>query len=89
MLTYKHICCIINLFRKKEGSKMQKKLFLERKIERSMTQKDMADLLGISVMTYKRKESGEYPFNQDEMFKIAELFNVKIDELFEDRKPVL
>jgi len=67
---------------------MQKKLFLERKIERSMTQKDMADLLGISVMTYKRKESGEYPFNQDEMFKIAELFNVKIDELFEDRKPV-
>jgi len=68
---------------------MQKKLFLERKIERSMTQKDMADLLGISVMTYKRKESGEYPFNQDEMFKIAELFNVKIDELFEDRKPVL
>ena len=68
---------------------MQKKLFLERKIERSMTQKDMADLLGISVMTYKRKESGEYPFNQDEMFKIAELFNVKIDELFEDRKPIL
>ena len=66
---------------------MQKKLFLERKFERSMTQKDMADLLGISVMTYKRKESGEYPFNQDEMFKIAELFNVKIDELFEDRKP--
>lgn len=67
---------------------MQKKLFLERKIERSMTQKQMADLLGISALTYKRKESGEYPFNQDEMFKIAELFNVKIDELFEDRKPV-
>lgn len=67
---------------------MQKKLFLERKIERKMTQKQMADLLGISVMTYKRKESGEYPFNSDEMFKIAELFNVKIDELFEDRKPV-
>ena len=87
MLTFKQLCCIVRLFRAKEGRRMQQKLFIERKLERKMTQKDMADLLGISVMTYQRKESGEYPFNQDEMFKIAEYFDVKIDDLFVDRNP--
>lgn len=46
------------------------------------TQKEMAELLNISLKTYSNKENGLTQFDMDEMFMLARYFNVKVDELF-------
>ncbi len=50
--------------------------------ERGLSQKDMADFLGISIDSYGSKERGKQPFFIDEMFKIKFLFKLSMDEIF-------
>lgn len=60
---------------------MQNKLILLRK-EQKITQNELAQLLGITTKQYGSKELGKTKFNGDEMFKIAEYFNLKVDDIF-------
>lgn len=60
---------------------MQSKLIILRK-ERQITQKTIADLLGISTKQYGYKETGKSKFDGDEMFKIADYFGLKVDDIF-------
>lgn len=60
---------------------MQSKLIILRK-ERQITQKTIADLLGISTKQYSYKETGKSKFDGDEMFKIADYFGLKVDDIF-------
>lgn len=60
---------------------MQWNLIRMRK-ERGMNQLDMSKALGISADAYGKKERGQLCFNIDEMFKISELFNRKLEEIF-------
>lgn len=60
---------------------MQNKLILLRK-EQKITQNELAQLLGITTKQYGSKELGKTRFNGDEMFKIAEYFNLKVDDIF-------
>ena len=60
---------------------MQNKLILLRK-EHKITQNELAQLLGITTKQYGSKELGKTKFNGDEMFKIAEYFNLKVDDIF-------
>lgn len=60
---------------------MQSKLLLLRKDNR-VTQTDLANVLGITTKQYGAKELGKVKFNGDEMFKIAEYFNMKVDDIF-------
>lgn len=60
---------------------MQEKLIIVRK-QKDLTQKELADLIGISTKQYRLKENGDNKFNGDEMFKIAEFLNMKVDEIF-------
>jgi putative transcriptional regulator len=64
---------------------MQGNLLILRK-EKQYSQKQMADLLKISVKTYGLKERGDYPFDSDEMFKISNLFQMPMDKIFLPRK---
>lgn len=64
---------------------MQGNLLILRK-EKQYSQKQMADLLKISVKTYGLKERGDSPFDSDEMFKISNLFQMPMDEIFLPRK---
>ncbi len=60
-------------------------LVKERKV-RGLTQKDMADLLGVVPITYFRKENGKVDFTDAEKLKILELFDLpkgKINIFFE------
>lgn len=50
--------------------------------ENSETQKELADLLGISVEGYRLKESGANQFKSDEMFMLASHYNIGIEEIF-------
>lgn len=52
-----------------------------------MTQKDVAEYLGITVQSYSNKETGKNSFNDTEKMKIKKLFNIidislSIDDIF-------
>lgn len=60
---------------------MQDNLILLRK-KNDIKQQELADLLGIHVKTYNFKEIGRNQFTMNEMFKIANFFNKKVEEIF-------
>lgn len=60
---------------------MQEKLIILRK-NNDVTQKELADVIGISPKQYSYKEMGKNKFNGDEMFKIANYFKRKVDDIF-------
>jgi DNA-binding XRE family transcriptional regulator len=59
----------------------QDKLIAWRKYN-GLTQKDMADKLGINWRTYANKERGITQFKLEEMFTIARILNKTLDEVF-------
>ena len=60
---------------------MHYKLYVARK-ENRLKQKDVARELDIHSVTYSRKESGEKEFTLSEAFRLAEIFETTVDELF-------
>ena len=58
---------------------MQDNLILLRK-NNFVTQKKLANLLGISEVQYGKKEKGIAAFTQDEMFIISDYFNLKVEQ---------
>lgn len=60
---------------------MQKKLILLKE-ERNLTNKEMAELLDITPIQYRKKEKGEVQFKLNEMVKISEFFGKTMDEIF-------
>ncbi|AZO96187.1 helix-turn-helix domain-containing protein [Halocella sp. SP3-1] len=50
--------------------------------EFSITQIDMAKLLDINPITYQRKEAGESHFSLIEAKKMADYFNMEIENVF-------
>ena len=60
---------------------MQEKLFVLR-VSNRITQKQMAKEIGISTKQYSFKEKGISKFNVDEMFKIADYFNLSLEDIF-------
>jgi len=59
----------------------QKKLKAWRKFH-GYTCKDMANLIEVSPRTYYNKEQGITQFKANEMYKIADLFGMTLDEVF-------
>lgn len=60
---------------------MQEKLAALRRYL-NLSQKDMADLIGVDLRTYINKETGQSQFKANEMFMIAQKFKKPIDEIF-------
>ena len=60
---------------------MQSKLASLRRYK-DMSQREMAVLMGVETETYSNKERGVTQFKASEMFIIANIFNMKIDEIF-------
>lgn len=52
--------------------------------EHKIKQSDMADMLGIGVTTYNRKENGLSEFTETECLKISKLFEVSPMDIFFD-----
>ena len=61
---------------------MQKKLYFIRKFDFKMTQQEVANYLGLTLVTYQRKEKGGSLFNSNEMFALSKLFKRDIEEIF-------
>lgn len=60
---------------------MQDKLILLKE-EKNLTNKEMAELLGISAIQYRKKERGDVQFKLNEMLKISEFFGKTLDDIF-------
>lgn len=60
---------------------IQEKLLIMRK-KAGLSQLEMADLIGVSPNTYNHKENGSKQFKANEMFKIADYFHLKIEDIF-------
>ena len=65
---------------------MQLLLYDLRKNQNKLTQKDIAQYLGISTKSYRDKEKGKQEFTQDEMFKLSIFFKKPIDKIFLPRE---
>lgn len=50
--------------------------------ENGLTQKKMAEILGIAADTYGMKERGKLQFTQDEMFFLSRYFNLPLEVIF-------
>lgn len=60
---------------------MQERLIGIRK-GKLITQQIMADELGIDLRTYQSKERGETQFKLNEIYKVAEILGMPIQEIF-------
>lgn len=60
---------------------MQTRLKANREYQ-GISNKEMAELIGVHEETYKRKENGHLQFKSNEMFIIARRFNMKVDDIF-------
>ena len=60
---------------------MQEKLIILRK-KRGVTQKQLAEYLGITEKTYGLEERGEFQFTLEEMFKLRDFFGKGVEDIF-------
>lgn len=60
---------------------MQWELIKLRKLHR-FKKKDMANFIGVTPATYRKKEEGEDDFKLTEVFILASVFNKPINEVF-------
>jgi DNA-binding XRE family transcriptional regulator len=54
----------------------------EARFEKKVTQQELADAIGVTVMTYSNRENGKYPFTEPEMQKIADVLGKKVTDIF-------
>jgi putative transcriptional regulator len=54
------------------------------RVAKGFTQREMAEKIGISAVSYTRKENGDYEFTQNEMKKICKILGKSLDFLFGD-----
>lgn len=53
-----------------------------KRVEKGLTQKELAKLLNIETATYTRKENGLVQFRLDEINKILEILQCKFEDIF-------
>ncbi len=56
--------------------------FYERRKALKLTQKNVADLLGVAQPVYQRFEKGIYECNYRQLLKLSEIYGVSMDYLF-------
>ena len=52
------------------------------RVEKGLTQEDMAERIGISTFSYLMKENGKRDFTLTEMKKICEILGKELSEIF-------
>jgi len=49
---------------------------------KNISQRELAELIGVETNTYNNKELGKTQFKSSEMFLISNKFDMKIDDIF-------
>ena len=50
--------------------------------KKKISQKELSTLIGISERSYREKEKGHAPFNQHEMIRLKNYFNLNCEDFF-------
>ena len=61
---------------------MPNKELKKARIDKDLTQVQMAKLTGMNIATYNRKENGILEFKESEIKKVAEILGLKVEKLF-------
>lgn len=61
---------------------MPNKELKKARIDKNLTQVEIAKLAGMNIATYNRKENGIIEFKESEIRKVAEILGVSVEELF-------
>jgi transcriptional regulator with XRE-family HTH domain len=62
---------------------MEKKLLIDARLKKGLTQQQMADLIHMDVSSYNRKEKGTVKVRTDEWQKLAKALAVSVEEIYE------
>lgn len=54
------------------------------RIDKNYSQESVAYELGLSQSQYSRRENGQIVFNIDEILKLVDVFDISLNDLFED-----
>lgn len=52
------------------------------RVSNDLTQDEVAEKLGISLTQYRRKENGKVRFYADEIYRLAQLYDVPVNIFF-------
>ena len=76
---------------RKGGEQMNSSKLKGIRVEKGKTQKNMAELIGKSLVTYSKKERGEVEFSNEEMSIVAKALDLTSDQVnaifFDDNLP--
>ena len=91
-LSWPNICKIadaleISIDELREGGRNVQIYLYQLRKEKGITQKELAQKLGISETAYRQKEKGQRAFKSDEMFIIADILEKDIGDIFSDPRP--
>lgn len=65
---------------RKGGERMNSSKLKGIRVEKGKTQKNMAELIGKSLVTYSKKERGEVEFSNEEMSIVAKALDLTSDQ---------
>ena len=66
---------------RKGGEQMNSSKLKGIRVEKGKTQKNMAELIGKSLVTYSKKERGEVEFSNEEMSIVAKALDLTSDQV--------
>lgn len=69
-------------YKVKEGDENMQMKLIEARKKKNLTQKDMADMLGMSVVAYRERELDKVDFKLPEVFLISSYFHRDVGDLF-------
>jgi len=73
----------VKLENKSKGDEdMQQEKLAAIRRSKNISQREVAEIIGVATETYNNKELGKTQFKASEMFIIADYFDAKIDEIF-------
>lgn len=55
------------------------------RVKYNITQKQIAEILGITPESYSNKETGKYNFTLEEALKISQMFKLPIEDIFKEK----
>lgn len=85
VLCFIHKLDVRNVVTKMELNKYVGNKIKQLRISRSITQDSLADKLGTTRQTISRYENGDRKVNQDVLFALSKILNVKVDDFFPSR----
>lgn len=66
------------------GDRVRQWSLIKLRTEKDLSQEQFAELINISISSYRNKENGNVEFRLSEMFRIARFFGRNVDDIFLD-----